>query len=252
MKIVIIEDEKNIAKDLAFTLKAVNPKIEIAAQLLSVQSAIQFFADRPEVDLIFSDIQLGDGLSFEIFKNIDNTAPVIFCTAYSEYALEAFKTNSIDYLLKPFSEQTVAKSLEKYDQLKANMGDTVPDFSKLLTALQPASVPQIQSILVRSGEKITPVALSDIALFYVEDSYTFVHTFGNKRHLVSQNLEQLASLCGRKFYRANRSFLVQRTAIKDVSKFFNRKLLLNLTVPFSKEITVGKAKTTDFLEWLAN
>ncbi len=255
MKIIIIEDEKHIATDLVNTLKAVGSDIEIVEVLNSVATAVSFFNNKIEADLIFSDIQLGDGLSFEIYEQLNINIPIIFCTAYNEYALEAFKTNGIDYVLKPFSRKTIRLALEKYEQLKTQFETPKNDYAALMQLItqQNQNTPPTKpkSIIVKKGEHYIPIDFNQIALFYVEDSYTFAHTFEKKRYLVSQKLEQLETDTGNNFYRANRQFLVNRKAIKDAVQYFNRKLLINLTFPFKEQITVGKLKVTDFLSWLA-
>jgi two-component system response regulator LytT len=253
MKIIIIEDEKPIAKDLERTLQRVNPAVEIVATLHSVASAVRYFQTQPAVDLIFSDIQLGDGLSFEVFQQIDSDTPVIFCTAYNEYALKAFEANGIDYILKPFGKASIQKALDKFQKLQEQFAPkqaNQPDFGALVDLLKIPKPVTTKAILVNHKDKIIPVNLDRIALFFIEDRYVFAFTFDQKKYLVSQKLDQLEESCGTAFFRANRQFLVNRKAIRDVSHFFKRKLLLNLTVPFEEQITVGKVKTPEFLAWL--
>ncbi len=253
LRVVIIEDEKLTANDLANTLKKIDSDIEIVAMLTTIEQSVSFLKTEPELDLIFSDIQLPDGLSFEIFNKVQTTVPIIFCTAFDQYALDAFNTNGIDYLLKPFSKVSVSKALEKYQTLKNKLSSQLPDLNKLFQMLgQQTSKPLVSSVLVRLGDKIIPLELQQIALFFLEDQYTFAFTFDTKKHLVSQNLEELESLCGNSFFRANRQYLVNRKAIKDASQYFNRKFLVNLNIAYKEQITVGKLKTTLFLEWLAN
>ena len=255
MKIILIEDEKHIANDLATTLQAINSEIEILEILHSVATATAYFNQKNDADLIFSDIQLGDGLSFEVFEKVNTNIPIIFCTAYNEYALEAFKNNGIDYVLKPFSRKTIGLALDKYEQLKEKLATPKNDYMALMQLItqQNQTIQQVKpkSIIVKKGERYIPIDFSQIALFYVEDNYTFVHTFEQKRYLVSQKLEQLEVSAGINFYRTNRQFLVNRKAIKEATQYFNRKLLINLTFSFSEQITVGKLKVTDFLDWLA-
>ncbi len=253
MKIVIIEDEKLTAKDLAKTIKGIDADIEILALLHSVEEAIDFFITKPELDLIFSDIELGDGLSFEIFEKVNNQTPIIFCTAFNEYALEAFKTVGIDYLLKPFSKITVEKSLEKYYLLKEKLApkkDALPNLMSLLkNQFLPAKMP---SVIMQQGDKIIPLEGDKIALFYIEDNAVFAYTFDQKKHFLSQKLDVLENTFHPTFFRANRQFLINRKAIKDASHYFNRKIVINLSLPFHEQIIVGKLKVTPFLDWLAN
>lgn len=250
LKVVIIEDEKFTALDLADTLKKVDSHIEIVITLSSVEQAINFLKAEDEFDLIFSDIQLPDGLSFNIFKSVKIKVPVIFCTAFDKYALEAFDANGIDYLLKPFNKASVSKAIDKYMALKSNF-KTPENIDNLIYKLEQQLSHKSNSIIVYQGEKILPIGINQIALFYLEDDYVFALTFDSKKHILTQNLEELEALCGNDFFRANRQYLVNRKSVKDASKYFNRKILINLNVNYSEQILVGKLKATSFLQWLA-
>lgn len=252
MKILIIEDEKLTAKDLARTIAGHDPDAEIVAMPASVEESIAFLRTSPPIDLIFSDIQLGDGLSFEIFEKTRNQTPVIFCTAFNEYALEAFKTFGIDYLLKPFSKATVGKALEKYHLFKDRLSSPKADMSELMhllkAQLQPTKTP---SVIIQQGDKIIPLDTAQVALFAVENDGVFAYTFELRKWLLSQTLDHLEQSLSPTFFRANRQYLVNRRAVKDASQHFNRKIAINLTVPFTEQIVVGKLKVTAFVEWLA-
>lgn len=251
MNIVIIEDEKHIAEDLAATLLSIDASINIRQIIPSVVKGNTFFTNDKDYDLIFSDIQLGDGLSFDIFRETLPRVPVIFCTAFNEYALEAFKVNGIGYILKPFSTKSVREALEKYKILSANFKNQETDLQAVLQAVEKKMTRKTSSLLVKQGDKIIPLSLEDVALFYSEDGYSFAHTFTGKRYITSQSLEQLEQICASDYFRANRQFLVNRNAIKDVSQYFNRKLLINLNFSYSGKITVGKVKASTFLRWLS-
>jgi two-component system, LytTR family, response regulator LytT len=250
MKIAIIEDEKPTAKDLAKTITGIEPDAEIVKLLHSVEEAVEYLSSN-SVDLIFSDIQLGDGLSFKIFEEVDNHAPVIFCTAFNEYALEAFKSAGIDYLLKPFSKTTVAKALEKYHKLKSTFAKPSQDFAQLLKEIERNITKKGSSIVIRQGDKIIPLDSASVALFFVENENTYAYTFEQKKFLVSEKLELLESTFAPNFFRANRQFLINRKAVKDAAQSFNRKIVVNLLVPFKEPIEIGKLKTREFMEWLA-
>ena len=252
LRVIIIEDEKYTAKDLADTLKKVDSNIEIVAILSSIKQAVNFFKKEKEFDLIFSDIQLPDGLSFNIFKSVKIKVPVIFCTAFDKYALEAFDANGIDYLLKPFNKVSVSKALDKYMALKLNFKTPETNLDKLINKLQQQMSRQSNSVIAYQGDKIVPVETNQIALFYLEDDYAFALTFDSKKHILTQSLEELENLCGNGFFRANRQYLVNRKAIKDASRYLNRKILINLNVNYPEQILVGKLKITSFLQWLAN
>jgi two-component system, LytTR family, response regulator LytT len=252
MKIVLVEDEKLTAKDLAKTLKIIDPDIDIVAMLSSVEEALDYFKAQPTLDLIFSDIELGDGLSFEIFEKLKIKTPIIFCTAYNQYALEAFKTAGIDYILKPFNRFSIEKTLTKFHAFKENFASPKEDYSDLLNVLKQKIAPANPSVLVHQGEKIIPLNGKNIALFFIEDDYTFAYTLDCKKHILSQNMDSLENTFSPDFFRANRQFLVNRKVVKDASHYFNRKIVINLTIPFSEQIVVGKLKVTAFTSWLAN
>ncbi len=254
MRIVIIEDERLTAEDLAESIKKVDEQIQIVATLHSVKEGLSFFEKEQAIDLIFSDIQLGDGLSFEVFDKVKITTPVIFCTAYNEYALNAFKANGIDYILKPFNLDSIKAAITKYQNFQKEFHTETSVMKKLSEALDRQNYSTQGSVLVHYKDKIIPEKISNIALVYIENELTYLLTFDAKKYTVNKTLDELEKTCGRQFYRANRKIIVNRKAIKDVSKYFNRKLLLNLNVPFvlSEPITVGKTKTPEFMNWLAS
>ncbi|TDQ11185.1 LytR/AlgR family response regulator transcription factor [Pedobacter metabolipauper] len=253
MDIVIIEDERVVAEDLERNIIALIDRPVRIIQLRSVKESVAYFKSEPQPDIIFSDIQLGDGLSFEIFIAAQLTAPIIFCTAYDEYALEAFKVNGIDYILKPFTRQTLEAALKKYSQLKDIFAVTAPQqYNNLMQLLVNRDQAKAASILVYYQDRIKPIKLHEIALFQLENDVVQLHTFSGKVYYPNKNLDELERLTGNHFFRANRQFLVCRKAIIDVSSFFSRKLSLNLSIVLTERITVSKGRTAAFLEWLAN
>ncbi|HVU57827.1 MAG TPA: LytTR family DNA-binding domain-containing protein [Puia sp.] len=251
MKLVIIEDEQLTARDLAACIKKAAPEAEIMATLSSIKEATAFFEEGSDPDLIFSDIQLGDGLSFKLFDNIETSAPVIFCTAYDEYALQAFRAAGIDYILKPFTTKSIAASLEKYRDLKEKFTKNHPPYGSVGQLLEDPKRSEQRSVLVYHKEKITPIKVEGIALFYLQHEMTHLLTFDQQHYYINHTLEELEKITAGAFFRANRQFLVNRSSVKDVSQYFGRKLLINLTFSFPEKITVGKLKTTQFLSWLA-
>lgn len=249
MKILIIEDEKITAEDLAHSIKLVRPNFEIVKTTSSVKGTIDFLNSFPELDLIFSDIQLSDGLSFEIFKNVESKIPVIFCTAFDEYALNAFEVNGIAYLLKPFTSETIKKAIEKFEQLTTNNGDKL---SQLIQFMERKNTDiKSQSILIYQGEKIIPVKLDNIAVMYLKNGIVKIHTFDMKIFTSVKTLDELSKMHQHDTFRVNRQFLINRNAIKDAAKYFNRKLLIHLHFPFEEKIIVSKERSSTFLEWLS-
>lgn len=250
MKIIIIEDEQLTASDLAATIKKAEPSAHVIAILGSVKESLDFFCSNPpKADLIFSDIQLGDGLSFEIFHSVAIHTPIIFCTAYDEYALNAFKVSGIHYMLKPFSVKTVKEALEKFRELKSSLSHNNEQYETLISLLN--NKKSQGSVLVYQHDKIVPVKLENIALFFIESEITYLLTLDKEKFPINKTLEELENIAGHNFYRANRQYLVNRKAIKDSSQYFGRKLAINLTIPFTEKITVSKTKVTEYLEWLS-
>lgn len=235
MKILIIEDEKLIAEDLIDVLQSINPNIEIVKHISSVQEGFDFFKKTPAIDLIFSDIQLGDGVSFEIFNKYHIKTPIIFCTAYDSYAIEAFKVNGVDYLLKPFSTQKIQDALIHFQH-------KMQSFSKLVN--------NEATLLVHKKDKLIPITIQKIAVCYIHFELTYIRTFQNDQFIINKSLDELDALLGDQFYRTNRQVIVNRDAVVDVSVLANRKLAVNLNVQIEESITVSKEKMTSFKNWL--
>ncbi len=253
MKILIIEDEPQTAIDMAQTLKKVEPSIEVLDILDSVSSSVNYLTTNVMPELIYMDIQLADGLSFDIFRQVKITCPVIFCTAYDEYAINAFKLNGVDFILKPFDINSVRKSIEKINLLKTHFQkesqytDLVTNF---LSTLKPATK---SCFLVNHKGKMIPIATSDIAYFFITDKLNFIFTFDGQKYLVDHSLEELERMVdSQQFYRVNRQYLLNFASIKEVEPYFNRKLVVKLSVKCTEQILVGKLKITDFKTWLSN
>ena len=252
MRVVVIEDERWTAEDLVADLKRLKPGIEVVAVLGSVREAVSWFGKGLGYDLIFSDVELGDGKCFEVFEQVEVRAPIIFCTAYDSYALKAFQTNGIGYVLKPYSEERLREALEKYAHLRG-------DVAAVLKVLQEAGVKgaeaggtkgAVKRILVHHKDKIIPVRVEDIALFYLRHEVTMLLDLKGQHYALSQSLGEVEAMVGDGFFRASRQHLVGRGAVKDASPYFGRKLLLGLTVGFEEQVTVSKEKVGGFLEWL--
>jgi two-component system, LytTR family, response regulator LytT len=253
MNVLIIEDEVQTAWDLQQMIHNLQPNAVIVGQLDSIESGVEWFSSHPQPDLIFSDIQLGDGLVFELFSKLPPQCPVIFCTAYDEYAIEAFKNCGIDYLLKPIEEPALAESLAKLDRLKVAFQKERNGFNEVMQTLAESHHNSKSTFLVNFREKIIPLHVSEIACFQVTAAGTSVITKDNRRYVLSCALDAVESSIDPKlFYRANRQFLVKGDAVKAVENYFDRKLLVELSVTMADPIIVSKAKATDFLRWLEN
>src|SRR5665213_2810476 len=231
MKVVIIEDEILAAQHLEEVLVNLNLPIQVVKVLHTVKEAVKFFKVHKNFDLVFCDIQLGDGHCFEIFKDTKPVAPVIFCTAYNQYAQQAFRNNGIDYILKPFTDADIQESIEKYLLHEQRIPDTKNDYSNILEILSSKpSQPKITSLLINFKGKIIPVKIEEIALFDIDNKVTELINFNNQKYVTNHTLDELESICGNTFYRANRQYLINRNAIEEVVQFYARKLLIKLKI----------------------
>jgi two-component system response regulator LytT len=249
MKVVIIEDERITAEDLIQTIKQVDATLEIVATLKSVEEGIAYFKLNPSPDLIFSDIQLGDGLSFEILGNLH--VPVIFCTAYDEYALNAFKVNGIDYILKPFTTASVMAALQKFKNLtKVKHDEIVRQYESIKRLFLDSKSTRTSSLLIHFKDTIFPIKIEDVALFCLEHELVHLLKFDKTTHYPNKSLEELEDIVGDDFFRVNRQYLINRKAIINASSLFSRKLSLHVSVPVKESITVSRERAAFFLKWL--
>jgi len=253
MKIVIIEDELFTAEDLASSIIELRKSYEIIKILPSIKDAKNYFSQQDDYNLIFSDIHLGDGLSFEIFKSITVKAPVIFCTAFDNYAIEAFKANGIDYILKPINKKNILEAIEKFERLTEPAAEINPAMAELFEVFKSKSAEKInRSILIHHKDKIIPIKTDDIAIFFIRNESTFIIDFAGKMYPIRESLEDIENFISAKFFRANRQFIINRKAVKDATQHFARKLIVNPTISFSEQIIISKEKTSPFLKWLQN
>jgi two-component system response regulator LytT len=252
MKIVIIEDEIKAAKSLANLITKIRPAAKITAQLQSIEGAVSYLSENEESDLIFMDIQLSDGLSFEIFKSVKIHCPIVFCTAYGEYTMDAIKANGIDYILKPFSEKELNDAFEKVESFKNFFQqNTQPDLDELLKKLGPDEGKK--SFLVFKNNKYTTVQTDQIAFIYIRNDSSTIMTFQQQEYTLTQSLDQVQSmLSSKQFFRLNRQYLINFSAVKEVEHYFDRKLFVTLTIPSPDKLLIGKEKTSNFLNWLEN
>lgn len=252
MKIIIIEDELKAAKSLASMISILRPSATVEAFLQSIEGAVDYLSQNEEPDLIFMDIQLSDGLSFEILKVVKIHCPIIFCTAYGEYTLDAIKANGIDYLLKPFSKEELQMAFEKVESFRNFFQQNKqPDLECLLKKI--GIDDGKKNFLVFKNNKYTTVQTEQIAFFYIRNETPTIMTFQTQEYSLSQSLDQVQSLISPKqFYRLNRQYLINFNAIKEVEHYFARKLFVRLTIATPDKLLIGKEKTTAFLNWLEN
>lgn len=254
MTIIIIEDEIKTAKALGQLIVSIRPDANIVAYLQSIEGTVNYLSENVQPDLIFMDIQLADGLSFEIFKSVEIVSPVIFCTAFDNYAIEAFKSNGIDYILKPFSKDSITQAIHKATELKnffQRNKKTVPDFGQLM--LQSSENKGKGSFLVFKNNKYITVKTENIAYFFIKNEMPTIMTFDKAEYPINQSLDEVHKLVApSQFFRINRQYLLNFSAIREAEHYFSRKLILKLTVPTEEKLLVGKEKVTTFLNWLEN
>lgn len=250
MNILIIEDEEPAAKRLLKMLAEVTPRFSIAATIVSVTSGILWFKENKSPDLILSDIQLSDGLSFDIFKAVDITCPVIFTTAYDQYAIEAFKVNSIDYLLKPIKKEELEAALLKYAKLK---NPPATDISKLMQSFPAQAAEYKKRFVVRYGDHIKTINVEDVAFFNTEDKVNFLTTKEGRRFAIDFNLDALENMLDPKtFFRINRQYIISIGAIKEMFAYSKSRVLIKLSPEAKHETIVSTERSADFKLWLGD
>lgn len=250
MKVLIIEDEKPAARRLQQLLEEKRPNAQVTGVIESVERAVQWLQEKPEPDLVFLDIQLADGLSFEIFRQAPIQAPVIFTTAYDQYTLKAFKLNSIDYLLKPIDPDELAQALEKFDRL---FGQQQPlKLDAIQGLIQSFAQPDYKErFIIKSGQQLTYIRVEDIFYCYSEDGLVFAQMGNRKRHAIDYTLDQLETMLNpRDFFRLNRKVIIHIQCIQKVEPYFNSRLKVGLQPSPDFDIIVSRDRVNDFKSWL--
>ena len=254
MTTLIIEDEKPAARLLQRKLEKLN--IAVATMLHSVEESIDWFSNNEHPDLIFLDIQLSDGLSFEIFEKIDIKSAIIFTTAYDEYALKAFKLNSIDYLLKPIDEDDLDVAVTKFksrlpkpESVNSNLQLDFEQIRKMLS--NPFEKNYKKRFTVKIGQHLKVITTDEIECFFSENKGTYIHTFDNRNYLIDSTLEILEQeLDNKDFFRVSRKFIIPLQAIKEIQVYTNSRLKVILPSYKEDEVIVSREKVQDFKTWL--
>lgn len=251
MNVLIIEDETAAAANLQAILKKVAPSYSVLTVLESIEESVDYFSNTSNTypDLVFMDIHLADGESFRIFDKVEITAPIIFTTAYDEYALRAFKVNSIDYILKPIKEEDLQRAIAKLAQLS---GQERSEYQSRVENMVDSSNRESQRVfLVHYKDKIIPLSIDDIAFFYTSNEKVSAYIYSGERYIIDRTLETLqAGLPTNDFFRANRQYIVARRAVKDIAVWFGSRLALNLTLETPERIIISKARVPEFKQWL--
>lgn len=249
MNVLIVEDETTAYENMVDLLALVDPNIHVVGNTESIRQTIKWLGEHEAPDLIFMDIHLSDGSAFVIFDEIRIEIPIIFTTAYDRYAIEAFKVNSIDYLLKPVKEDDMRRALTKFSKWGR------PDISQYLSQIaQMVSKPNYSDkILIPYKDKLLPVSLSEIACFYTADKNTFVFLKNGMKYPYGKTLDQIYStLNPHDFFRANKQFIVARNSVSNITIWFDSRLLVSLEVDTPERIYVSKNRASEFKAWMVS
>ena len=251
MKVLIIEDETAASENLIAMLKEIDPQIEVLKVLESVQQTVRWLSSNPSPDLIFMDIHLSDGSAFTLFQQMEVTVPIVFTTAYDQYALDAFTVNSIDYLLKPIKTSELERALEKFKRWGRS---DVMDYLERMMKMRPtdgAKSEYVTSLLVPVKDKLMPVNLDDVACIYSTDRKTQIYLKSGKMMLYNRSLDSLiGSLDPAKFFRANKQYIVARDCVKEIVVWFDSRLLVSMPIELPEPLFVSKNKAAEFKNWV--
>jgi two-component system, LytTR family, response regulator LytT len=250
MKILIVEDEHKTA-ELLKELVEVYPNYTVVDICDSIDATVSYLRTHQQnLDIVFMDIQLSDGQCFEIFDKITVNIPVVFCTAYNDFALKAFKHKGIDYILKPFNEKDVHNAILKIQAFKDSFSRHTFQDVQLNEATNKEKAYQA-SFLIRLREKIYPVLVADIAYVYLENEVVFLYTFKGEKHIITKTLDDIENAVSpQQFYRINRQMIINRQAIKEVETYFNQRVVVQLTLPTPEKALVPRLKVSPFFSWI--
>lgn len=252
MRVIIVEDEYFTATGLQALLTEIDPGIEVLTILQSVSECVEWFGSHPEPDLAFMDIHLADGPVFSLFERIEVFCPIIFTTAYEEYALKAFEVNSIDYLLKPIKQADLRRALDKVKRFgrSEQKVDNQALMAKMMQALNESQLSYKSHFLIPWGDKLIPISVSKIAYIRSESKASVVVTTDKKEYFVDLSLDKIIQeLNPKRFFRANRQYIVAHSAIQSMSVWFGGKLTVTLAIETPEKVIVSKAKNKEFKEW---
>lgn len=249
MNVLLLEDETLAAERLQNLLTTLDDSFVFVGHLKSIEAAVQWLTKNPHPDLILADIRLLDGLCFEVFQQVPVTAPVIFTTAYDQYAMKAFEVNSVDYLLKPVQEDKLRKALSKLNVKPVST--PVVDYSEIIRQMQAAQKQYKLRFMVRVGQKILAVPVEKIAYFYSENKLSFVVTQDQKRYPIDQPLDELIDLLDPHiFFRANRQFIITFGSIAEIHTYFKGRIKLQLTPATTEEVIISSERSPEFKKWI--
>ena len=245
MNVVILEDENRAANHLQRLIASVAPEIKVISVFETVRESVEYLKSGPSISLVFSDVQLADGLSFEIFNQVELPCPIIFTTAYDTYAIEAFNTNGVDYLLKPVEEERLKQAIQKAKKFANQF-----DLSQLANLMAPQKKTKSR-FMVKVGEKIRTIPIADILLFYSFEKATYLHTNSNRNYIIDYSLDELQILLDEAlFFRINRKYIVSLEACSQMYAWSNSRLKLDIDGVNDSHIVVAREKVQEFKQWL--
>lgn len=251
MKYAIIEDESLAVQRLSRLIQELRPGAEMVFATDTVEDAVHYFISTPAPNLVLMDIQLADGISLDIFRHCKVDCPVIFTTAYDHFAVQAFKVNSIDYLLKPVEKNELLRALDRFDTLFASTPHVHQDIDQLIAAIKEQRPEYRKRFLVKSGNKLVFLSMPQAAYFFSEEGTSFIVTREGERYIVEHTLEELESqLDPELFFRIHRGMIVSMQSIRKIEPHFNNRLLLEVNPPYDQEVAVSKHRSADFKKWL--
>lgn len=249
MRTVIIEDEIIAAQSLKNIIMQIDDTVEVLAVLQSIEDSVEWFEHNEHPDLLFVDIHLADGSSFSIFEKTKVKCPIIFTTAYDEYALKAFELNSIDYLLKPIDIEDLQRALDKYKNFKGYNDNYMKLISHIASQMSKPSCYK-KHFLVPERDKLIPLAADDIAYIYIDLKIVKAVSLSEKVYYLNNTLDELMNMLNPKdFFRANRQFIISHQAVKDISLWFGNKITINMKIPVNDKIVISKARVAEFKRW---
>jgi len=250
LQIVIIEDERPAARLLERKINKLG--YEVQTKLTSVDEAVEWFTNNDEPDLIFLDIQLSDGLSFEIFEQVQVKSSIIFTTAYDTYALRAFKLNSIDFLLKPINDAELAAATEKFNEQRASFFAFTEQFNLFKSFMSSKPKETKERFLIKIGTQIKIIPTAEIVCFFSDNKITYIKTKEGRDYIIDQSLDEIEKTIDQsEFFRISRKHIISLTAIKEIINYSNSRLKINLILPFEEELIVSREKVNLFKQWLS-
>ena len=247
MKVIILEDENRAVNHLKRLIERVAPEMEVTGVFETIRDTVEYLEQEPHLDLIFSDVQLADGTSFEIFSKVNVRCPIIFTTAYDTYAIEAFNANGIDYLLKPIEEERLRKAIDKARKFTSNMALE----NLLMQRTDPGSRQSRSRFMVRVGEKIRTIMVEDILAFYSFEKTTYLHTSSHRNYIIDYSLEELENMLDRdRFFKINRKYIVSIEACSQIIAWSNNRLKIDIDGIDDQKIVVARERVQAFKAWL--